>query len=65
MSLFKRKAAADDVTHCPVCGERVPEGAVNCAMCGNALPTPPDDRAAAADTPTRALEGHGAETRRS
>ena len=37
MSLFKRTAAEDEVIHCPVCGERVPEGATDCAMCGHAF----------------------------
>jgi predicted nucleic acid-binding Zn ribbon protein len=40
MGLFKRKAVAEDDMHCPVCRERVPDGAVTCAMCGHALEPP-------------------------
>jgi DNA-directed RNA polymerase subunit RPC12/RpoP len=46
MSLFKRKAADDDVPKCPACGERVPEGAARCAMCGHAFETDRDEVAA-------------------
>lgn len=37
--LFKRKPdlEEDDVVRCPACGERVPEGATECAMCGRGL----------------------------
>lgn len=35
MGLFKRKPVIeDDGERCPRCGERVPEGANECAMCG-------------------------------
>jgi hypothetical protein len=37
MRLFKRKAPGDDAIQCPDCGERVPEGAHQCAMCGHDL----------------------------
>jgi hypothetical protein len=38
MRLFKRKPDDDeDVMRCPSCEERVPEGAVECAMCGRDL----------------------------
>ena len=37
MRLFKRKAPGDDAIQCPDCGERVPEGAQQCAMCGHEL----------------------------
>ena len=35
MGLFRRKTTIeDDRERCPQCGERVPEGADECAMCG-------------------------------
>ena len=35
MRLFRRKTTIeDDRERCPHCGERLPEGASNCAMCG-------------------------------
>ena len=38
MRLFKRKPDDDeDVVRCPSCDERVPEGVVECAMCGRDL----------------------------
>ncbi len=38
MRLFKRKTDPDEgVLRCPECRERVPEGAVECAMCGRTL----------------------------
>jgi hypothetical protein len=38
MGLFRRKRSdEEEVTHCPHCGEPVPEGAVECMMCGVAL----------------------------
>lgn len=38
MALFRRKPIVEDeVERCPRCGERVPEGASECAMCGVAL----------------------------
>lgn len=38
MRLFKRKPPIDDdAPTCPACHERVPEGAVECAMCGRDL----------------------------
>ena len=37
MRLFKRKTPGDDSIQCPDCGERVPEGAHRCAMCGHDL----------------------------
>jgi hypothetical protein len=37
MRLFKRKTAGDDAIQCPACGERVPQGAHQCAMCGHDL----------------------------
>jgi hypothetical protein len=38
MGLFRRKAMSeDDSERCPRCRERLPEGAVECMMCGLAL----------------------------
>jgi DNA-directed RNA polymerase subunit RPC12/RpoP len=37
MRLFKSKTPIDDAVRCPECGERVPEGADECAMCGRDL----------------------------
>jgi hypothetical protein len=37
MRLFKRKAPIDDAVRCPECGERLPDGADECAMCGRDL----------------------------
>lgn len=37
MSLFKRKTTDEDIARCPDCGERVPVGAEDCAMCGRSL----------------------------
>lgn len=35
MRLFRRKAMMEDQDErCPICAERVPEGASECAMCG-------------------------------
>jgi hypothetical protein len=42
MRLFKPKATPDDVTRCPECGERVPTGVDDCAMCGHHLADPVD-----------------------
>jgi len=38
MRLFRRKQDDEDEgERCPYCGERVPEGAADCMMCGAAL----------------------------
>jgi hypothetical protein len=37
MRLFKRKTPIDDAVRCPECGERLPDGADECAMCGHDL----------------------------
>jgi hypothetical protein len=37
LRLFKRKSDIDDGPRCPACRERVPDGAVECAMCGRDL----------------------------
>jgi rubredoxin len=37
MRLFKRSTPTDDAIKCPDCGERVPDGAHECAMCGHDL----------------------------
>ena len=38
MGLFKKKVSAEeDVVRCPTCRERVPDGALECAMCGRDL----------------------------
>jgi hypothetical protein len=39
VGLFRRKQAGleDDSERCPRCRERVPDGAVECMMCGLAL----------------------------
>ena len=37
MRLFKRKPVGDEVPRCPDCAERIPDGAVECAMCGRDL----------------------------
>ena len=37
MRLFKRSTPADDAIKCPDCGEQVPDGAHECAMCGHDL----------------------------
>jgi hypothetical protein len=37
MRLFKRKTPIDDAVRCPECGERLPDGAHECAMCGHDL----------------------------
>jgi zinc ribbon protein len=38
MRLFGRKRSEDEIEErCPYCGEPVPEGAVDCMMCGAAL----------------------------
>jgi ribosomal protein L37AE/L43A len=34
MRLFKRDNPANDAPRCPSCGERVPDGVHECAMCG-------------------------------
>lgn len=35
MGLFRRKATAEvEPDRCPLCNERVPDGAEECAMCG-------------------------------
>ena len=35
MGLFRRNTNAEpEVEHCPLCGERVPDGADECKMCG-------------------------------
>ena len=36
MRLFKRRRD-DDVRKCACCGERAPEGALECSMCGEEL----------------------------
>jgi hypothetical protein len=41
MTLFKRKSDVEEVPHCPTCGERVPEKATECAMCGQDLEASP------------------------
>ena len=41
MRLFKRKTPVDDSVRCPECGERVPDGAQECAMCGHDLYSTP------------------------
>jgi hypothetical protein len=38
MGLFRRKSTADEeAERCPQCRERLPDGAVECMMCGVAL----------------------------
>ena len=37
MRLFRRKTEINDAPRCPACRERVPEGALQCAMCGRDL----------------------------
>jgi hypothetical protein len=38
MGLFRRKRSdEDEEERCPYCGERVPDGAAECVMCGTAL----------------------------
>jgi hypothetical protein len=37
MRLFKRKTPIDDAVRCPEYGERLPDGARECAMCGHDL----------------------------
>jgi zinc-ribbon domain len=37
MSLFRRKPNIDDAARCPSCGERLPDDATECAMCGGDL----------------------------
>jgi predicted amidophosphoribosyltransferase len=37
MRLFKRTTSHDDAVRCPECGERLPRGAADCAMCGLSL----------------------------
>ena len=37
MRLFGRKRTEEEIARCPRCGEPVPEGAVDCMMCGVAL----------------------------
>jgi ribosomal protein S26 len=37
MRLFKRNTSHDDTVSCPECGERLPRGAADCAMCGRSL----------------------------
>jgi rRNA maturation endonuclease Nob1 len=37
MRLIKRKTPIDDAVRCPECGERLPDGAHECAMCGHDL----------------------------
>jgi hypothetical protein len=40
MGLFRRKAGVEpEPARCPMCTERVPEGARECAMCGADLRT--------------------------
>lgn len=41
MRLFKRKTPIDDAVRCPACGERVPDDAHECAMCGHDLHSSP------------------------
>lgn len=35
--MFRRKRKDEEVARCPRCSEPVPEGAVECKMCGVAL----------------------------
>jgi hypothetical protein len=37
MRLFRRKRSDEEAARCPRCGEPVPEGALECMMCGVAL----------------------------
>jgi DNA-directed RNA polymerase subunit RPC12/RpoP len=37
MRLFRRKPPVDDAPRCPECRERIPDGAIECAMCGRDL----------------------------
>jgi len=60
MRFFQRKPGSDDeAERCPRCGERVPEGAVECMMCGVALehlravPRSGEAEAPTADRPDR------------
>ena len=48
MRLFKRKMPIADAVRCPECGERVPDDAHECAMCGHELDSAPSatDRSA-------------------
>jgi predicted amidophosphoribosyltransferase len=43
MRLFKRNTSHDDTVRCPECGERLPRGAADCAMCGLSLTDSADD----------------------
>ena len=54
MRLFKRKGIVDEAPRCPECGERVPEGAEICAMCGHAFEARLGDRLSAGARPTEA-----------
>jgi hypothetical protein len=37
VGFFRRKTSGDDAERCPRCQERLPDGAVECMMCGVAL----------------------------
>jgi hypothetical protein len=39
MGLFRRKDVEPEPERCPLCTERVPDGAQECAMCGADLRT--------------------------
>jgi rRNA maturation endonuclease Nob1 len=54
MKLFKRTEIVDEAPRCPTCGERVPEGAESCAMCGHAFETRFSDRLSAGAGPAKA-----------
>jgi hypothetical protein len=51
MGLFRRKATEPEPERCPLCSERVPEQASECAMCGADLRPlrPRSERPAEAD----------------
>ena len=34
MRFLKRRSQGEDAVECPECGERMPAGALECAMCG-------------------------------
>jgi hypothetical protein len=58
MGFFPRKASRDeDAERCPRCRERLPDGAVECMMCGAALEplrgTPRTDEAKASSAKSR------------
>ena len=56
MGLFRRKHSDDDAVeeHCPQCNEPLPEGAVECLMCGADLR--PAHREDVETAPTRDAE---------